>query len=444
MPVTQQFLVKEERQETIIPASFFKRMGMLFIEPNARKILITYLDSQNFYKVSPDVLFFRKKLENFILFLAKTVAIHRNHDFLEPRDMKIALVVYFHLITTRDITTLLNLDQIDATGLFNLHQAALYSFYRNLVQERFTKEGRQRIVEIEEKMKRLLENIGELKKKSKKEILEQYLNAIEIMGFLNDKENPGVVLTKRMIEKSQYLIQKFIFDSTLISDIEILYNLYRLLKNAELLMNLCSIEIPWEIQKILKIIYQKTEYFKADLRISKILKRKNFFGLEYNRQLVLNFIQFLSTIYALKQNIYINKDLFEIIFPLFDKLVITQAIEQIEHIQIHIFPNWKNPTEYRIQDFFFTTFKKGCTKNAKDYLLRLKKLFAHLLIKHMGRKELLLNHPKFVIQIITALVFLAYRNAYFMQHSKVDQSDVKVAFNQLCYLLLDAKFGYLE
>ncbi|NVM55991.1 MAG: hypothetical protein HWN66_20000 [Candidatus Helarchaeota archaeon] len=62
----------------------------------------------------------------------------------------------------------------------------------------------------------------------------------------------------------------------------------------------------------------------------------------------------------------------------------------------------------------------------------------------MGRKELLLNHPKFIIQITTALVFLAYRNAYFTKHHKIRRADVKSGFNQLCYLLLDAKFSYLN
>jgi len=100
--------------------------------------------------------------------------------------------------------------------------------------------------------------------------------------------------------------------------------------------------------------------------------------------------------------------------------------------------------ETQIQDFIFTSFKKDCTKEAKSFLIQLKKWFSQLLLKGMGRTELLLNHPTFIIQIMTVVLFLAYRNAYYTQHLKVTQDDVKSAFNQLCYLLLDAKFSYLK
>jgi hypothetical protein len=203
---------------------------------------------------------------------------------------------------------------------------------------------------------------------------------------------------------------------------------------------LCLIEIPWEILKFLK----NTDYYKNDLRIARSLQRSKFNGLEYNHHLILNFIQFLSKIYALKQNSYITKETFELLFPLLDKIQTSQSIEQIEHMQIHIFPDWDVSSKSQIQDFLFSAFKKDCTIHAKDYLIQLKKWFSHLLVKHLGRRELLLNHPKFIIQIITVLLFLAYRNAYFTQHPKIDRDDIKTAFNQLCYLLLDAKFSYLK
>ncbi len=413
---------------------------MLVIEPSTRRILINYLDSQDFYKISPDVLFFRKKLEQFILFLAKTIAVHRNHDYLEPRDMKASLVVYFHLITAQDIASLLNIDQIDTSKLFVLHQLPLFSFYRNLIRRKLSYEAEEYVLAIQDRMKRILENINELKKKQKKEMLDDYINALEILGYLQEKNNPKIILTKRLLEKSQYFIKKILFDSKIISEIETLYNLYRLLKNSQLLMNLCLIEIPWDIQKFL----QHTHYYKTDLRISKILRHKNFGGLEYNRHLLVNLIQFLSVIYALKQNVYIDEELFDVIFQLCDKLVLSPRIEQIEHIQIKVFPTGEASPERQIQDFLFTAFKKDSTKEARDYLLQLKKWFAHLLVKNLGRKELLLNHPKFIIQITTVLVFLAYRSSYFAQHSKIEQSDVKTAYNQLSYLLLDAKFSYLK
>ncbi|MHA1132076.1 MAG: hypothetical protein ACTSQQ_14900, partial [Candidatus Helarchaeota archaeon] len=73
MPAIPQLLPSIETiTEMIPPASAFRKLAMLVVELNARKILLTYLDSQNFYKISPDVLYFRKKLEDFILFLAKS------------------------------------------------------------------------------------------------------------------------------------------------------------------------------------------------------------------------------------------------------------------------------------------------------------------------------------------------------------------------------------
>lgn len=61
MPMLQQYLLKEEKaKESISTAQFFRRLGLLVEEPHARKILISYLDSQNFYKVSPDVLFLER------------------------------------------------------------------------------------------------------------------------------------------------------------------------------------------------------------------------------------------------------------------------------------------------------------------------------------------------------------------------------------------------
>ncbi|MFX1295684.1 MAG: hypothetical protein ACFFD2_12635 [Promethearchaeota archaeon] len=439
MPIVQHLLINESLQEKIPLSHFFQKMGMLVIEPNARKILINYLDSQDFYKISPDVLYFRKKLENYVLFLAKTVAIHRSHDCLEPQDMKVALVLYFHLITTRDISKFLNLDKIDGTKLFILHQLPLFSFYRNLIRRKLAKDAAIYNFNIREQISRLLNNIKELKRKYKKEILEEYMNVLEITSLLQEKNTPNIIITKKLLEKSQYFVKRILFDSSVITNIETLYSLYRLLKNSQLLMNLCLIEVPWKTMKFLK----NTKYYKNDIRISRNLQRNNL-RLEYNQHLLLNFLQFLSKIYALKQNIYIKQDVFDIMFRLLDKLLISPSIEQIEYIQIHIFPNWDIPAETQIQDFLFRAFKKDCTKHAKDYLFQLKKWFSHLLVKHLGRRELLLNHPKFIIQIMTVLLFLAYRNAYFTKHTKVYQDDIKTAFNQLCYLLLDAKFNYLK
>lgn len=441
MPIVPQLLMNKEVVSEKIPlAHFFGEMGMLILEPNAREILINYLDSQDFYKISPDVLFFRKKLENFILFLAKTVAIHRNHDCLEPRDMKVALVIYFHLITTHDISGFLNLDKIDPRKLFILHQLPLFSFYRNFIRRKISEEAANYNLNIEERMRRLLDNIGELKKKQKKEILEEYMNALEIIALLQEKNIPDITITKKMIEKSQYFVKEILFDYQILLDIETLFNLYKLLKNSQLLINLCLIEIPWDTMKFLKT----TKYYKNDLRISKNLQRKNLRGLEYNHHLLLNFLQFLSKIYALKQNIYIDQGIFKTLFRIFDKLLISSSIEQFEYIQIHIFPDWEPPTDVKIQDFLFVAFKKDFTDKAKDYLIQLKKWFSHLLVKHMGRRELLLNHPKFIIQIITTLLFLSYRHAYFAKKLKIDRADVKDAFNQLCYLLLDAKFSHMK
>ncbi len=440
MPVVQQLMMKERIPERIPPAHIFKKMGMLVIEPNARKILINYLDSQNFYKISPDVLYFRRKLENFVLFLAKIVAIHRNHDYVEPQDMKVALVLYFHMITTRDFSRFLNLDKIDGTKLFILHQLPLFSFYRNLIRRQIAKDAAIYRLNIQERMRRLLDTIGDLKRKYKKEILEEYMNALEIMSLLQEKNNPNVIISKRMLEKSQQFFKKILFDGMILSEIETLYSLYRLLKNSQVLMNLCLIEIPWDVLKFLKT----TKYYNNDIRISRNLQRNNFYHLEYNRHLLLNFLQFLAKVYALKQNTYVNQEIFEILFGVLDKLLTSSAIEQIEHIQIHIFPDWEIPTEKKIQDFIFTAFKKDCTRHAKEYLIQLKNWFSHLLVKHLGRRELLLNHPKFILQLMTVILFLAYRNAYFKNHPKVDRDDVKVAFNQLCYLLLDAKFSYLK
>ncbi|MFX1299215.1 MAG: hypothetical protein ACFFD2_30680 [Promethearchaeota archaeon] len=440
MSIAQQISINERSQEKIPPAHCFKKMGMLVVEPNARKILINYLDSQNFYKIAPDIFYFRKKLENYVLFLSKTIAIHRNHDYVEPHDMKVALVLYFHLITTRDFSRFLNLDKIDGTKLFILHQLPLFSFYRNLIRRTIAKDAAIYNLNIRERMNRLLDNIGDLKRKYKKEILVEYMNALEITSLLQEKNTPDIVITKKMFEKSQRFIKRILFDNSVITDIDTLYSLYRLLKNSQLLMDLCSIEIPWEIMKFLKT----TQYYKNDIRISRKLQRNYFCRLEYNQHLLLNFLQFLSKIYALKQNAHINQESFEILFRLLDKLMIIPSIEQIEHIQISIFPNWNSPTETQIRDFLFTTFKKDCTKHAKEYLIQLKKWFSHLLVKHLGRRELLLNHPKFVIQIITVLLFLAYRNAYFTRHSKIDRDDIKTAFNQFSYLLLDAKFSYLK
>jgi hypothetical protein len=441
MPLLQQYLLKEEKaKESISTAQFFKRLGLLVEGPQARKILINYLDSQNFYKISPDVLFFRKKLEDFILFLAKSIAIHYNHDCLEPQDMKDALVVYFHLITTRDVTSLLNIDQIDGTRLFILHQLPLFSFYRNLIRKKIDLDGTKYIEFIQERLGRLLENIGDLKKKRKKELLENYLNALEILAILQEKNAIDIIITESMLEKGQAFLEKFLFDRTILSEVEILYNLYRLVKNSQLLINLCMIDIPWETVKFLK----STSYYQNDIRIAKTLNLKNFYGLDYNRHLILSCLQFLSRIYSLTQNVYVNNDIFEKLFHLFDRFLVTSTFEQIECMQIHVFPDWDSPTEAQIQDFLFSAFKKDITKEARDLLLQLKKLFSHLLVKQMGRRELLLNHPKFIIQLVTVILFLAYRNAYFTQRAKVDREDVRGAFNQLCYLLLDAKFGYLK
>jgi hypothetical protein len=200
------------------------------------------------------------------------------------------------------------------------------------------------------------------------------------------------------------------------------------------------INIPWETIKYLK----STNYYQNDIRIAKTLNSKNFYGLDYNRHLMLSCLQFLSRIYSLTLNIYVSNEIFEKLFHLFDRFLVTQTLEQIECMQIHIFPDWDSPTESQMQDFLFAAFKKDITKEARDFLLQLKKLFAHLLTKHVGRRDLLLNHPKFIIQLVTVILFLAYRNAYFTQHAKIDRDDVKAAFNQLCYLLLDAKFSYLK
>jgi hypothetical protein len=441
MPMLQQCLVKEEKAKEIIStAQVFKRMGSLVEEPQARKILINYLDSQNFYKISTDVLFFRKKLESFIVFLAKVIATIRNHDCMEPRDMKDALVVYFHLITTRDVTNLLNLEQIDGTKLFILHQLPLFSFYRNLIRRKFAEDGTRYYEFIQDKVSRVLENISELKKKRKRDLLEDYMNALEILGILQEKNAVEMKLTEPLLERGQFFLEKLLFDRTILADIETLYNLYRLLKNSQLLINLCMIEIPWETMKFLK----STNYYQNDLRISKILRLKNFYGLEYNRHPILNCLQFLSRIYSLTQNIYIGDEIFEKLFHLFDRFLATPTFEQIECIQIQVFPDWDKPTDTQMQDFFFTAFKKDFTKEAKDYLVQLRKWFSQLLVKHMGRTDLLLNHPKFITQLVTVILFLAYRTAFFTQHVKVDRDDVKVAFNQLCYLLLDAKFSYLK
>jgi len=432
---------REERaKESISTAQFFKQLGQLVEEPHARRILINYLDTQNFYKVSTDVLFFRKRLEDFILFLARSIAIHYNHDCLEPQDMKDALVVYFHLITARDITNLLNIAHIDGTRLFILHQLPLFSFYRNLIRKKLTPDGIKYVEFIQNKLGRVLENIGDLKKKRKRELVENYLNALEILAILQEKNAPDIVITESMLEKGQLFLEKFLFDRTILSDIEILYNLYRCVKNSQLLVNLCMIDIPWETIKFLKA----TNYYQNDMRIAKTLNLKNFYGLDYNRHLILSCLQFLSRIYSLTQNVYVSNEIFEKLFRLFDKFLVTPTFEQIECMQIHVFPDWDSPTEAQMQDFLFMTFKKDVTKEARDFLLQLKKWFSHLLVKQMGRRDLLLNHPKFVIQLITVMLFLAYRNAYFMQHAKVDREDVKGAFNQMCYLLFDAKFGYLK
>ncbi len=441
MTIAQHTSTKEEKAEERIPAAqFFRQMGMLIVEPNAKTILLTYLDSQDFYKISPDVLFFRKKLENFVLFLAKTIAVHQKHDYVEPKDMKVALVLYFHLLTTKDISRFLNLDMIDGTKLFILHQLPLFSFYRNLVKRTIENDAAIYNLNIQERIGRLLDNISELKRKQKKDIIEEYMNALEIISLLQEKNTPNVVISKKMVEKSQYFIKKILFDYSVISDIETLYNLYRLLKNSQLLMNLCLIDIPWEAVKFLKT----TKYYTNDLRIARNLQRHNFYRLEYNQQLLLNFLEFLSKIYALKQNSYVNQEVLKLLFPVFDKLIISSSIEQIEHIQIHIFPDWDVPSEKLTQDFLFAAFKKDCTKFANEYLIQIKKWISHLLVKHLGRRELLLNHPKFIIQLMTVLLFLTYRNAYFTKHQKIDRDDVKEAFNQLCYLLLDAKFSYLK
>jgi hypothetical protein len=441
MPVLQQCLVKEEKAKEIIStAQFFKQMGLLVEEPQARKILMSYLDSQNFYKISTDVLFFRKKLESFVVFLAKAIATIRNHDCMEPRDMKDALVVYFHLITTRDITNLLNIEQIDGTKLFILHQLPLFSFYRNLVRRKFTEDGTKYYEFIQDKVNRLLENISELKKKRKRDLLEDYMNALEILGILQEKNSAEIKLTEPMLEQGQFFLEKLFFDRSILSDIETLYNLYRLLKNSQLLINLCMIEIPWETMKFLK----NTDYYQNDLRISKILRQKNFYGLEYNRQLILNCLQFLSRVYSLTQNVYVGNEMFDKLFRLFDRFLTIPTFEQIECLQIQVFPDWERPTDTQMQDFFFNAFKREFTKEAKDYLVQLKKWFSQLLVKYMGRTDLLLNHPKFITQLVTVILFLAYRTAFFTQHVKVDRDDVKVAFNQLCYLLLDAKFSYLK
>jgi hypothetical protein len=286
----------------------------------------------------------------------------------------------------------------------------------------------------------LLENIGDLKKKRKKELLENYMNALEILAILQEKNEVDLVLTESMLEKGQQFLEKFLFDKAILSDIEILYNLYRLAKNSQLLINLCMIEIPWETIKFLK----STNYYQNDLRIAKALNLKNFYGLDYNRHLILSCLQFLSRIYSLTQNIYVSNKIFEKLFHIFNRFLVTPTFEQIECMQIHVFPDWDSPTEVQMQDFLFAAFKKDMTKEARDFLLQLKKWFSYLLGTHIGRRELLLNHPKFIIQLITVILFLAYRNAYFMQHAKVDREDVKVAFNQLCYLLLDAKFSYLK
>lgn len=441
MPMLQQYLLKEEKaKESISTAQFFRRLGLLVEEPHARKILISYLDSQNFYKVSPDVLFFRKRLEDFILFLAKSIAIHYNHDCLEPQDMKNALVVYFHLISTRDLTNLLNIVQIDGSKLFILHQLPLFSFYRNLIRKRVAPDGIKYLEFIRDKYGRLVENIRDLKKKRKKEFLENYMNALEILAILQEKNEVEIVITESMLEKAQEFLEKFLFDRTILSDVEILYNLYRLAKNSQMLINLCMIDIPWDTMKFLKT----TNYFRNDMRISKTLNLKNFYGLDYNRHLFLNCLQFLSRIYSLALNVYVSNEIFEKLFHLFDRILVTPNFEQIECMQIHIFPDSDGPTETQMQDFLFSAFKKDITKEARDFLLQLKKWLSYLLVKQIGRKELLLNHPKFIIQLVTVMLFLAYRNAYFTQHAKVDRDDVKDAFNQLCYLLLDAKFGYLK
>ncbi len=441
MSATQQLVpTVEKEQGKIPPADHFRRMGLLIIEPNARKILLTYLDSQNFYKISSDVLYFRKKLENFVLFLAKSVAVHRNHDYVEPIDMKAALVIYFHLITTRDISGFLNVDKIDATKLFILHQLPLFSFYRNLIHRKLAEDAAIYALNIKDRMIRLMDTIGDLKKKYRKELIEDYMNALEIISILQEKNTPNIVINKRMVEKSQHFIKRILFNRRILIDIETLFNLYRLLKNSQVLMNLCAIEVPWEILKFLK----STNYYKNDLRIARSLERSKFNGIEYNRHLLLNFLQFLSKIYALKQNSYISREIFELLIPLFDKLQMSKSIEQVEHMQIHIFPDWETPSESQIQDFLFSAFKKDCTKYAKNYLIQLKKWFSHLLVQHLGRRELLINHPKFIVQLVTVILFLAYRNAYFKQHPKVDRDDIKTGFNQLCYLLLDAKFSYLK
>ncbi|MHA1264966.1 MAG: hypothetical protein ACTSRS_06980 [Candidatus Helarchaeota archaeon] len=440
-PLTRQFLLKDHTGISVeSPSVIFKKMGLLVVESNARRILLTYLDGQDFYKVSSDVLFFRKKLERFILLLAKTVAIHRNHDYVDTYDMKIALVLYFHLITAQDITHFLNLEKIDTTKLFILHQLPLFSFYRNLIRRKLSKEAQEYQADLRDKLWRLLENLNELKKRQRKEILEDYINALEIIAYLQEKNNPKIILTKRLFEKSQIFLKRLLFNREILIEIKTLFNLYRLLKNAQLLLNLCLIKIPWEIQEFFK----STSYYKTDLRIAKILKRKNFQGLDYNRHILSNFLQFLSMLYALKHNVYINKELLEAVFRLFDKIIQTPKLEQIEYIQITILSEFDDQAETQRQDFLFTAFKKDSTKEAKEYILHLRKWLSFLLEKHIGRKELLLNHPKFVIQLMTALVFLTYRNAYFSRHPKIELVDVKMGFNQLCYLLLDSKFSYVS